>query len=124
QAQYVFYTGIGVLIYSLLSIGPVREKFSYLATLGAMVVAALALAAMQLGPARSYIAESLRSSKGMPYEFAAMFSFPPENMLTLLAPGIFGDMTKVAYWGRCYLWEMSLFASVTAAALAGYGLSR
>jgi len=124
QAQYVFYTCLGVLLYSLLNLGAVRERIKYLAVLAAMVVAAVAMAAVQLFPARAFIAESLRSAKGMPYEFAAMFSFPPENVLTMLAPFFFGDMSRVAYWGRCYLWEMVPFLSVTALVLAIYGLCR
>jgi hypothetical protein len=38
-----------------------------------------------------------------------MFSLPPENWLTLIRPGLFGDMEKFPYWGRCYLWEMCLY---------------
>jgi len=38
-----------------------------------------------------------------------MFGFPPENFLTLLAPGFFGGLGQPTYWGRCYLWEMTLF---------------
>ena len=38
-----------------------------------------------------------------------MFSLPPENFLTLFAPGFFGGLGTPVYWGRCYLWEMSLF---------------
>ena len=124
QAQYVFYTCLGVLLYSLLNMVSVRERIKYLAVLAAMVAAGVAMAAVQLLPARAFIAESLRSAKGMPFEFAAMFSFPPENVLTLLAPFFFGDMSRVAYWGRCYLWEMVPFISVTALLLAVYGLCR
>ena len=124
QAQYVFYTCLGVLFYSLLSLGAVRQRIKYIAVLAVMVAGAVAMAAVQLLPARAFVAESLRSAKGMPYDFAAMFSFPPENLITLLVPFFFGDMSRVAYWGRCYLWEMVPFISVTAVVLAIYGLCR
>jgi len=121
QAQYVYYTCLGVLFYSLLCLGEVRVRWRYLVTLGLMVGAAVAMAAIQLLPARAYIAESLRSSKGMPFEFAAMFSLPPENLITLVSPVFFGNMDSVAYWGRCYIWEMTLFVGVTTLFLAIYG---
>ncbi|MEI6338719.1 MAG: hypothetical protein WCQ57_09085 [Verrucomicrobiota bacterium] len=124
QAQYVFYTCLGVFFYSLLGLGAVRERVKYLAVLAVMVAGAVAMAAVQFLPARAFIAESLRSVKGMPYEFAAMFSFPPENLITLLAPFFFGGMSGVPYWGRCYLWEMVPFISVTAVVLAIHGLCR
>jgi hypothetical protein len=122
QAQHAFYTCIGAFIYSLLSLGLVRNRIQCLATLALMVAAAILLAAGQLGPAHSYVADSLRSTKGIPYEFAAMFSFPPENLMTLLVPGFFGNMTDHAYWGRCYLWEMCFFVSITAGVISVYGL--
>ena len=50
-----------------------------------------------------------------------MFGFPPENIVTLVAPGFFGDMQQVPYWGRCYLWEMCLYFSVAGLVLAVYG---
>ena len=76
---------------------------------------------MQLLAGLQAAGESVRSS-GTPYAFAAMFSFPPENFLTLLAPGFFGSMNH--YWGRWYLWEMSLFIGVTGLVLAVYGAVR
>jgi hypothetical protein len=50
-----------------------------------------------------------------------MFSFPPENLLTLLAPNFFGDGKESQYWGRSYLWEMSLFVGVTGLVMAVVG---
>ena len=47
--------------------------------------------------------------------------FPPENIITLLVPHFFGDMVHMDYWGRYYLWEMSLFISITGLSLAIYG---
>lgn len=121
QPQYVYYTCLGVLLFSLLCLFTVRHKVRFLCTLAAMVAGAVALAALQLLPALVYISESLRSSKGISYQFAAMFSFPPENLVTAFSPFFFGNMKDVPYWGRCYMWEMAPFISVTAAALALYG---
>src|ERR1019366_6139396 len=57
----------------------------------------------------------------VPFAFAAMFSFPPENFLTLLVPGLLGNMTHFPYWGRCYLWEMSAFFGLTGLTMAIFG---
>ena len=48
----------------------------------------------------------------------SIFAFPFENLLTLVAPGVFGDLAGHLYWGRDYLWEMSAFAGVTGLVLA------
>jgi len=56
------------------------------------------------------------------YLYAASFSFPPENIMTLLVPDFLGDMVHMDYWGRYYLWEMSIFISITGFALAIYGV--
>jgi hypothetical protein len=50
------------------------------------------------------------------YQFAAQFSFPPENLLTLLSPTVLG--TSMTYWGRWYPWEMSIFVGISALVLA------
>jgi hypothetical protein len=54
----------------------------------------------------------------VPFDFAALCAFAPENFVTLLAPSFFGEIAH--YWGRCYLWETSLFLTVTGFALAVY----
>ena len=51
-----------------------------------------------------------------------MFSFPPENLITWVVPAFFGDTVHFPYWGRWYLWEMSLFVSVTGFLLAVYAV--
>jgi hypothetical protein len=52
-----------------------------------------------------------------------MFSFPPENFLTMLVPGLFGNLTGTSYWGRCYLWEMSAFFGLTGLTMAIFGMT-
>src|SRR5205807_10455077 len=54
---------------------------------------------------------------------AASFNFPPENLITLVACGFFGDVTNQPYWGRWYLWEACAFIGVTGVALAVYGMT-
>ena len=42
-------------------------------------------------------------------EWITFFSLPPENLLTLLLPGLFGNGVSCAYWGRFNLWETCAF---------------
>ncbi len=116
--QYVFYTAIAAGLYALLRLIEAPRRARLLLGLGSMYLGAAALTAVQLLAGLQAAGESVRSS-GTPYAFAAMFSFPPENFLTLLVPALFGSMST--YWGRWYLWEMSLFISVTGLVLALYG---
>jgi hypothetical protein len=74
-------------------------------------VAGCYLTAIALGAAQvlaGLATEGIRQQK-LDYDFAAMFGLPPENFLTMIAPGFFGNLGTPVYWGRCYLWEMSLF---------------
>ncbi|MDQ3813348.1 MAG: hypothetical protein M3347_05300 [Armatimonadota bacterium] len=125
--QYVFRTAVAVTIYTALCLLQTkelktRERLHVVFSLVSVYAGAAALAAVQLGAGWQVARESTRGGAGIPYEFAAIFSLPPENFLTLLAPAFFGNMTSFPYWGRCYLWEVSLFMGVAGLALALYGL--
>jgi hypothetical protein len=123
HVQYVFYTAIAAGLQALvLSIAGPKTMPRWRPWAGVVIVytAAVLLAAGELFPAYAASSESIRQQK-LDYAFAAMFGFPPENLLTLIAPGFFGSLPQPTYWGRCYLWEMSLFvgtASLVLAALA------
>ena len=118
--QYVFYTAVAAALYSALCMVNNPHWRRIVVGLGAVYVGAACLSAVQVLTGLDAGTESIRSG-GVSQAFAAMFSLPPENVLTLLAPGFFGDMTAVPYWGRGYLWEMSLFISVTGLVLAIWG---
>ncbi len=120
--QYVYYTGITVVIYcSLLTITDRERSWKAPVGVAVMYLLALGLSSVQWLPGLQAAAECIRSG-GLQYKMAAMFSFPPENLLTLLAPGFFGTMDGFPYWGRWYLWEMSLFFTVTGLVLAVRGI--
>lgn len=119
--QYVFYTAFAAAIYSFLCLFKLK-RYRPLAGLAVMCAAAVALTAVQLFTGLASSAETVRSV-GLTYAFASVFSFPPENFFTLLAPTFFGDVKTVFYWGRCYLWEMCVFISVTGLFLAILGAS-
>ena len=109
HVQYFFYTAVAVGIQALVlsAAEPAARRRAIPAVLGCYL-AAIALGAAQLLPGVAVSAEGIRQQK-INYDFAAMFSFPPENFLTTIAPGFFGNLGTPIYWGRCYLWEMSLF---------------
>lgn len=119
--QYVFFTAVAAGMYTVLRLAGSQHKVVVGALLGGMYGSGALLAAVQLLAGATATAETIRSLP-LPYEIAAMLGFPPENVLTLIAPGFFGDMTQRPYWGRFYVWEMSLFIGVTGAAMVAYGL--
>ncbi|PYK66757.1 MAG: hypothetical protein DME45_11800 [Verrucomicrobia bacterium] len=118
--QYLFYTAIIAALYTalrLLSDWDWRVAFAFV---GIYLGGAL-LASVQLLPAIQTTRETTRGLQ-LPFNFASMVAFPPENFMTLLAPNFFGEMAK--YWGRWYLWETSLFIGVSGLVLAIYAAIR
>ncbi len=118
--QACFYTAITAGL--LLAFDLVGAKKRFVAFLGffAMYIVAAALGAVQLLTSSQAVSESVRAG-GISYRFASMVSFAPENLLTLLTPGFFGNMFTVPYWGQWYLWEMCLFIGIGGLSLAAYG---
>jgi hypothetical protein len=119
--QYLFYTAIAAGLYSLCRMAfGAKLSIGLLAGLAGIYLGGVLLSAIQLLVAMQASGETVRSEP-LPYFFAKMFSLPPENLATLIAPNFFGDMLHQAYWGRCYLWEMSLYVGVVGFVLAVYG---
>ena len=118
--QYVFYTGVSVLLYGAFRLWKCEQRWRLILGLGCVYGSGVALSAVQLFTGLAASGQSVRSL-GTPFEFASMFSLPPENFLTWVAPGVFGDMIGCPYWGRGYLWEMSLFIGISSLVLAIYG---
>lgn len=122
HVQYVYYTALTAGLYSLFRLVSTRPRARLAIGLLTIHPGAVLLAAVQLLPALA-ISDEITRGQGLPYEAAAMFSFPPENLLTLLVPGFFGGGAGLAYWGRCHLWEMSLFIGVGGLLLALLGIT-
>jgi len=118
--QHVFYTAIAIGLYVVARGWRTPHGARAVAGVAAFYGGGAALSAVQIVSGLAAARGSIRGG-GAPYEMASMFALPPENFLTLLAPGFFGDMANCAYWGRCFLWEMSLFMGVAGFALAMYG---
>jgi Bacterial membrane protein YfhO len=118
--QYLFYTAIVAALYTTLRLLRDWNWRVALALIGIYLGGAL-LASVQLLPAIQTTQETTRGLR-LPFNFASMVAFPPENFVTLLAPNVFGEMAK--YWGRWYLWETSLFIGVSGLTLALYAAIR
>ena len=131
--QYVFFTGVAAGLYTALCL--VRSYYSAKQCFAAkhepgrwrvaagfvgIYLAGAALAAVQLLTGLDAAGEGVRGG-GAPYWFAATFSLPPENLITLAVPGFFGDTIHAGYWGRWNHFEMTPFVGVTAVVLAVYG---
>jgi hypothetical protein len=109
HVQYFFYTAVAVGIQSLvLSAAEPAARRRAIPTVAGCYLTAIALGAAQLLPGIAASSEGIRQQK-LDYNFAAAFGFPPENFLTIIAPGFFGNLGTPIYWGRSSLWEMSLF---------------
>ncbi len=121
--QYVFYTGVAAGLYCAVPLAVAKGRLRVAAGLAALALAGVALSAVQVFEGIHAAGESVRNHGTQP-GFAAIFSFPPENFLTLLIPNFFGDLTAHAYWGRWFLWEMCLFFSVSGLWMTIYGLAK
>ncbi|MCX7981961.1 MAG: YfhO family protein [Syntrophales bacterium] len=125
--QYVYYTVIVSLLYVVLKIfwGVVdgRRLANSVVAIVFMFFGGALLCAVQILTGIEASGESVRAG-GVPYHFAAMFSLPPENLLTLFIPNIFGDLTFHPYWGRLYYWESNLFIGIGGFTLALYACFR
>lgn len=121
--QYVYYAMLTIVLYAGPRLTSSRDRLLALGCIAGIIAGAVCLAAYQIAGGIDASRESIRST-GVSAQFAAMFSLPPENLVTLFAPYFFGDMSNVPYWGRGYLWEMCPFIGVTGLTLAAYGAQR
>jgi hypothetical protein len=138
QPQYVFYSATIAGLYALLRLAEVVSRAGtpdaatagqrgrvlaamrtpqLLLALLAIYPGAVALSAVQVLTGLQAARETIRSVP-LPFDYASICGLPPENFLTLVASNFLGD--SGSYWGRCYLWETSLFIGVTGFLLAVY----
>ena len=121
--QYLFYSAIAVSLYFLLRLlieREFREAPYGLAGFCLFVITGISLSAVQLIPTLELTRYSVREA--LSYEWVSIFSFPPENLITLLLPDFFGDILTVPYWGKNYLWEMSVYLGVIPLAMVAAGI--
>ncbi|NLI77094.1 MAG: hypothetical protein GX442_11720 [Candidatus Riflebacteria bacterium] len=122
--QHLFFFCVGGLFFLLCRFLVVDRNRVFLARLGKAVgltvVLGTCLAAPQLLTTMELAACSSRAAVSVADQnaFNGTFSFPPENLSTLVVPGLFGDGVPLPYWGRgYYLWEMCLYLGIPALVL-------
>lgn len=75
------------------------------------------LAAAQVAPALEFSSLSVRADASL--GFSAGYSFPPWQLLTLLAPDIFGG-ARSPYWGHGYMWEAVCYVGTSTLVLCTF----
>jgi hypothetical protein len=81
------------------------------AGLAVILAVGIALSAVQLLPSWEFKNQSARALLSGPKAVSDV-SFPPENVITLIAPEFFGNMYGVRYWGRWLLWETCAYVGI------------
>jgi hypothetical protein len=81
------------------------------------LMAACALAAVQLFPTLEYLLQSQRAGI-VDYEYAMAYSFWPWRFVTFLAPDMFGSPVTGDYWGYGNYWEDHLYIGLLAVILS------
>jgi hypothetical protein len=120
HVQYCFFAAVAAGIQAIvLSVSDPAVRLRALPAVVICYLGAAALGAAQLLPGLAASADVIRGQR-LDYSFVSMFSFPPENLVTALAPWFFGDLS--AYWGRDFLWEMSLFVGASGLLLIAVAL--
>lgn len=115
--QYLFYSLIALIFYFLFSLPWLHSKGSGWDKIGlktlafvALIILALLLSAVQILPTVEIAGYSTRANPT--YKWVSTFSFPPESLVTFLIPDFFGNILKVPYWGKNYLWEMTGYLGI------------
>lgn len=115
--QTLFITAAMVATYCLLRFPGTSGRLRALRALACVALCPVPIAAAQLFAGFHTGTESIRTG-GTTMEFATLFSFPPENLLTLVAPAFFGDRIHLDYWGRWAFWDTSIYMGIF-----GFGLA-
>lgn len=118
--QTCFNTLVACAFYGGMRLVDSPRMFATATAVACVGIGAAAICTVQLWTGLQAASEGTRQG-GTPFHFAAMFSFPPENLVTLVVPGFFGDMVKSPYWARCYLWEVNPFFGIAGLTMAIFG---
>lgn len=98
-----------------------EHPLSHLGRAALMLLAGIALAAVQLLPMAELSVLSTRQLAPR-YEFAARFSWPPGYLLTLLVPNFFGEPAHTGYWGDGVYHEYIYYVGILPLLLAALGV--
>ncbi len=105
------------------SVGAALRQARAIGLLGVFIGLGTALGAVQLLPSADFVAESFRQKASI--EFSGVFSFLPENLLTIVAPRFFGfgDRPDIPhYWNLGNYWEHSVYIGMLPLVLVAPGI--
>lgn len=123
--QHVYYTGLVIGIYTLARIAFAsmiwRERLKVLLATFSIFAWGVLLCAIQLFTTFGAAIETSRQGK-LPFHFASSFSFPPMNLITLIAPKVLGDDQTMWYAGKYNVFEVFFYFGVLGLLLAICGL--
>ncbi len=128
--QFLYIFSLFFLLYVLIQSGlaildgssTARREGQAIFALGTYILLGIGAGAVQLLPALDFLGQSFRQTANI--HFCGSFSFPPENLLTLLAPHFAGftlTETTSRYWGRSLFWEMWIYLGMLPLILAVAG---
>ncbi len=96
---------------------PTFPVMKMLLLLGAALLLAIGLAAVQLLPTIEYLLQSQRVA-AVDYDFAMSYSFWPWRFLSFVAPDLFGNPVLGDYWGFANYWEDAIYIGLIPFVLA------
>jgi hypothetical protein len=106
HTQATFHTGIILglyTIYHMILAYKDERKLSVSLKIGVYaliaVIVGIGIGGIQALPQIEYSTFTSRASMENAYDYATSYSFPPEETLSFLAPGIFGFRSGEGYWG-------------------------
>lgn len=131
EPQNNFYTGLFCLLFFLLRFFiikpsiPAEKRFRFGLYFLIIPVIAFGISAIQILPSLEFMSLSDRAERS--YEFATAFSFPIQNLYTLLVPDII-NVDKVLFWDASLPirklirnWELGCYVGILSLILAGIG---
>ena len=118
--QAVFMTAVAAAVYCVLRLPFAKQHLRVLASLALIGAWPVGISAVQLWTGVEMGAESIRADGGT-YYFSSSFSFPIENLLTIIVGSFFGDRMHLEYWGSWNFWDVTPYLGVSTVLLAIYG---
>ncbi|MGH2592642.1 MAG: YfhO family protein, partial [Anaerolineae bacterium] len=94
-----------------------RSAIAALGLFGLTALVGVALAAVQILPALTFVENSARVA-GVSAEFASRFSLPPLHLLQMLIPDFFGEPVQAGYWSVPVFEEYIYYVGVPTLILA------
>ncbi len=115
--QYTFYTILAVCLYlgywaviDFLKTKNFSSVYFCIKSLLIQVFVGVGLAAVKLFPNIELAGFSSRRVKSI--DFVGSWSLPPENLLTVFFPEIFGNIINFPYFGKYNYWEMCAYVGI------------